>query len=225
MRGDKGQTQVKRTGFKVVGQPLQDQVPVAIVVTVDGNHFNDVRVTEVLEHPDLALKSLTRSLIGRSKPHPLNGYQPTGLCVICLRDNSLSTLAACVAQGIAIAEQLWPTVRFSRHPMINSRALISAARLVRREWLRPRLLPSRERASALSPGKDTAPPPGVERETRSCGAGVRCWHEPSVPFAARTGPVVGVELPVVGQIVCALRFFYGVTLGHATVPETYRIPC
>lgn len=46
-----------------------------------------------------------------------------------------------------------------------------------------------------------------------------------MPFAARMGPVVGVELPVVGQIVCTLRFFYGVTLGQATVPEriAYRV--
>jgi hypothetical protein len=90
------------TVFKVVKQPLQDQVPVAIIVTVDVNHFDDVGVAEVLEHPDLALKSLTGSLIGGSKAHPLNSYQPAGLCVVCLCDNSLSAFAACVAQGIAM---------------------------------------------------------------------------------------------------------------------------
>jgi len=32
----------------------------------------------------------------------------------------------------------------------------------------------------------------------------------------------GISWPALNQIVCALRFFYGVTLGHAVLPE--RIP-
>ncbi|MGY4183031.1 site-specific recombinase XerD [Bradyrhizobium sp. USDA 4518] len=31
--------------------------------------------------------------------------------------------------------------------------------------------------------------------------------------------VAGMSWPALNQIVCALRFFYGVTLGHDTVPE------
>jgi hypothetical protein len=34
----------------------------------------------------------------------------------------------------------------------------------------------------------------------------------------------GISWPALNQIVCALRFFYGVTLGQATVPERSR-PC
>src|SRR6476469_5048476 len=33
---------------------------------------------------------------------------------------------------------------------------------------------------------------------------------------------IGISWPALNQIVCALRFFYGVTLGEATIPE--RIP-
>jgi hypothetical protein len=33
----------------------------------------------------------------------------------------------------------------------------------------------------------------------------------------------GMSWPALNQIVCALRFFYGVTLGHNTIPE--RISC
>ena len=29
----------------------------------------------------------------------------------------------------------------------------------------------------------------------------------------------GISWPALNQIVCALRFFYGVTLGHGTIPE------
>jgi hypothetical protein len=31
----------------------------------------------------------------------------------------------------------------------------------------------------------------------------------------------GISWPALNQIVCALRFFYGVTLGQDTVPERY----
>ena len=30
---------------------------------------------------------------------------------------------------------------------------------------------------------------------------------------------IGISWPALNQIVCALRFFYGVTLGHDTIPE------
>jgi integrase/recombinase XerD len=33
----------------------------------------------------------------------------------------------------------------------------------------------------------------------------------------------GISWPALNQTVCALRFFYGVTLGHGEIPE--RIPC
>jgi site-specific recombinase XerD len=34
---------------------------------------------------------------------------------------------------------------------------------------------------------------------------------------------IGISWPALNQIVCALRFFYGVTLGHDAIPE--RITC
>jgi len=34
----------------------------------------------------------------------------------------------------------------------------------------------------------------------------------------------GISWPALNQIVCALRFFYGVTLGQGTVPERTRMP-
>ena len=30
---------------------------------------------------------------------------------------------------------------------------------------------------------------------------------------------IGISWPALNQIVCALRFFYGVTLGHDAIPE------
>jgi integrase/recombinase XerD len=34
----------------------------------------------------------------------------------------------------------------------------------------------------------------------------------------------GISWPALNQIVCALRFFYGVTLGHDTIPERIAYP-
>src|SRR5689334_24449944 len=62
----------------------------------------------------------------------------------------------------------------------------------------------------------------------------RRGFEVQPPFRALAGPAdpgrcprlhlvsTGISWPSLNQIVCALRFFYGVTLGEATLPE--RIP-
>lgn len=34
----------------------------------------------------------------------------------------------------------------------------------------------------------------------------------------------GISWPALNRIVCALRFFYGVTLGHSTIPERIALP-
>ena len=34
---------------------------------------------------------------------------------------------------------------------------------------------------------------------------------------------IGISWPALNQIVCALRFFYGVTLGHDAIPERFIV--
>jgi hypothetical protein len=92
--------------LKVLGHPLEDEVPVAFRIAVDCDYLNDVGMLEVLEHPDFALEAFPGAFVVRSESNSLDGNHPAGLRVECLRESRLRALADCGAQGVAVAKQL-----------------------------------------------------------------------------------------------------------------------
>src|ERR1039458_7218611 len=51
--------------FEIFRQPLEHQIPIAVIVTIHGDHFDNIRMMEFLQHLDFASKALPRALVRR----------------------------------------------------------------------------------------------------------------------------------------------------------------
>ena len=139
-----------RTPMEAVKDPDGREIVESLVMQAERTGRSPNLPTDEAMFRRLRERLLTGSLVGWSKPYSLYGYQPAELCVERLSHNSLSALAARIAQGVTTGEQLRPRFGFSRHPMNMPPRFGCRCPCGRvANGLRPRFLPSAERAPAL----------------------------------------------------------------------------